>query len=259
MILSFSLKKIPDIGAKGLVMSVFSALLSLSTISCSLCLGVSAHDRKEQERAPVTLRGEIESVEIRAIDNSSSLIEMKLRMELVNTGTRPLIFLKRGPLFAGTALAKSPEDFKTGKFLAVGYEGPSNDISPKWAMLRASLDKPSPPTDETRIVIPGESWLLETTARAVVPTEPRSKEIYFNDTMSLQVMRELPSLWLRVSCEVWPGNVELPAPGPERAKFKFGHKLQKRWEDVGLLWLDSLQSEPITLDLKAATYKVLPQ
>jgi hypothetical protein len=89
--------------------------------------------------------------------------------------------------------------------------------------------------------------------------ERASVEIYFNRESSVQVLRQLSSLWLRVSCEVWPFTVELPAPGPERAKAKFGHKLQKRSEDVGLLWLDSVQSEPIKLDLKAETYKSLPQ
>jgi hypothetical protein len=52
---------------------------------------------------------------------------------------------------------------------------------------------------------------------------------------------------------MWPWNVE--ERGPEREKLKFGHELQERWKDVGLLWLEDVRSEPIMLDLKTATYK----
>ncbi|HZN06786.1 MAG TPA: hypothetical protein VFB65_08370 [Pyrinomonadaceae bacterium] len=64
---------------------------------------------------------------------------------------------------------------------------------------------------------------------------------------SLKDLKELSSLWLRVVCEVWPWNLE---PSADRSKLKYGRKLQRRWKDVGVLWLDEIYSEPLTLNVK---------
>ena len=198
----------------------------------------------------LTLRGKVESVQVKQIDQSSALIEIKLRMELVNTSPRPIILLKREPLFPGGALAKKPEDFEQGNLLAVDAGWPSNDISAEWATLRSSLDKPNPPTDETRVLMPGESRPVETSVRLVVPTDP-SKYSSSRRKESLATIQQLSPVWLRVVCEVWPWNVEhLDA---ERNQLKFGHKLQERWKDEGLLWLDEIYSDPMMMDVKTAS------
>ena len=41
----------------------------------------------------------------------------------------------------------------------------------------------------------------------------------------------------------------------DRSQLKFGHKLQERWKDAGLLWLEEIYSEPIMMDVKIASYK----
>lgn len=195
----------------------------------------------------LSLRGTVQTVEIKEIDRSSALIEMKLKMELVNVGVRPIIFLKREPLFPGGALARTPDDFEVGNVLAADAGWPSNDIAPEWAALRVSLDRPNPPSSETKILAPNESWFLETSIRIVVPTGPK-RSTSSRKKETLATIQELSPVWLRVVCDLWPWNVE-PLTADHR-KLRFGHKLQQRWKQSGLLWLDVIYSEPIKLDLK---------
>jgi hypothetical protein len=186
-------------------------------------------------------------VDIKEIDRSSALIEIKLKMELVNVGVRPIIFLKREPLFPGGALARKPDDFEVGNVLAADAGWPSNDIAPEWAALRVSLDRSNPPSGETKILAPNESWSLETSIRIVVPTDSkRSTSSRRKETLA--TIQQLSPVWLRVVCDVWPWNVEPLTV--DRGKLKFGHKLQQRWRQSGLLWLDAIDSEPIKLDLE---------
>lgn len=224
----------------------------LSAISAGFALlaaNASAQSASGQTSKGLTLRGRVESVGVKQIDQSSALIDIKLKMELVNVGVRPIILLEREPLFPGGALARKPEDFEGGNLLAADAGWPSNDISPEWATLRSNLDKPSPPADETRLLMPGESRLVETSVRLVVPTDP-SKYMSSRKKESLATIQQLSPVWLRVVCELWPWNVE--PLNADRNQLKFGHKLQERWKDIGLLWLEEIYSEPIMLDVRTA-------
>jgi hypothetical protein len=236
-------------------MKVVVMLSAISAGFALLAANASAPSASGQSSKALTLRGRVESVRVKEIDRSSALIEIKLKMELVNIGVRPIILLQREPLFPGGALARKPEDFEGGNLLAGDAGWPSNDTSPEWATLRSSLDKPGPPADETRLLVPGESWLLETSVRLVVPTDP-SKYTSSRRKESLATIQQLSPVWLRVVCEVWPWNVE--PLNSDRSQLKFGHKLQERWKDIGLLWLDEIYSEPIMLDVRTATVRSAP-
>ncbi len=232
-----------------------TVLIMLSAISTGLALltgGVVAQGTSGQSSKGLTLRGKIESVQVKEINHSSALIDIKLKMELVNIGVKPIILLQREPLFPGGALARKPEDFERGNLLAADAGWPSNDISAEWATLRSKLDKPSPPAEETRLLMAGESWPLETSVRLVVPTDP-SKYTSARKKESLAIIQQLSPVWLRVVCEVWPWNVE-PLTA-DRNQLKFGHKLQEQWKDVGFLWLDEIYSDPIMMDVKTASYE----
>lgn len=233
-------------------------LLMLSAISAGFALltsNTSAQGESEQRSKLLTLRGRVESVQVREIDQSSALIDIKLKMELVNTSPRPIILLEKEPLFPGGALARKPGDFEQGKLLAADAGWPANDASPEWATLRSKLDRPNPPADETFLLRPGESRPLETSVRLVVPTNP-SNYTSSRQKESLTTIQELSPVWLRVVCEVWPWNVELL--NADRNQLKFGHKLQERWKNSGLLWLDEIYSEPMMMDVKTASIRRQP-
>jgi hypothetical protein len=99
-------------------------------------LQVSAAAPAAHEQTPksLTRRGAVESVQVTKNASPSAYIAVKLRMHLVNTGDRPIIFLRREPIFPGGGLAKKPEDFGTNKILARSYGGPSTDTSPEWGI-----------------------------------------------------------------------------------------------------------------------------
>lgn len=233
-------------------------VVMLSAISAGFALlmnNVAAQGMTGQGSKMLTLRGRVESVQVKEMDHSSALIEIKLKMELVNTGLRPIILLQREPLFPGGALARKPEDFEAGNLLASDAGWPSNDISAEWETLRSNLDKPSPPSDETRLLMAGESRPVETSVRLVVPTDP-SKYTSSRKKESLATIQQLSPVWLRVVCEVWPWNVE--PLNADRNQLKFGHKLQERWKGTGVLWLDEVYSEPIMIDVRTASVRSSP-
>jgi hypothetical protein len=227
-------------------MKILQMLSAISVAFVLLAPNLMAQSRSGQEPKPIALRGRVESVQVTEIDRSSALIEIKLKMELVNVGTRPVILLQSEPFFPGGALARKPEDFEQGNVLVADAGWPSNDISPEWATLRSNLDKSNPPADQTRLLMPGESRPMETSVRLVVPTDP-SKYTSSRKKESLATIQQLSPVWLRVVCEVWPWNVE--PLNADRSQLKFGHKLQQRWKDVGLLWLEEIYSEPIMMDV----------
>jgi hypothetical protein len=125
-------------------------------ILCAIGMNYLLLDVAAQQRQPVSisLRGTVQSVKILKTSPPSVFIDIKLKMELVNTGAQPIIFLKREPLFVGAALARKPTDFVVGNILVDDGAWPANEITPEWTALRLSLDKPKPPTDETRILAP---------------------------------------------------------------------------------------------------------
>jgi hypothetical protein len=221
-----------------------------------LTASVVAKGMPDQNTEALTLRGNVESVQVKEIDHSSALIDIKLKMELLNAGQRPIIHLKREPLFPGGALARLPQDFETGNLLADDAGWPSNDISAEWTNLRSNLDKPRPPAAETRVLMPGDSWPLETSVRLVVPIDPSKSSSSLRKKESLVTIQQLSPVWLSVVCEIWPWNVE--PLNAERSQLKFGHKLQERWKDLGLLWLNEIYSEPILIDLKTVPLKRMP-
>lgn len=196
----------------------------------------------------VTLHGQVETVEISNVPPSSVSIVVKLKLELLNDGMKPVIFLKEKALMlVGYALTKSPSEVSSDNQLAFSFTGPAVDTSQEWAIFRDSLNQPSPPSDKIHILMPGETWRFDDSVHVYLSTEAGNKST-FPKNASWEAVQELPTVWLRVIYQAWPLNLE-PVSN-DRAKLSFGRKLQKRWKDVGLLWLDGIRSEPITLDLR---------
>ncbi len=203
----------------------------------------------KMESYSVALRGQVESTELNNISFSGVTVVVRLKLELLNNGAKPVIFLAtEPPLLVGATLAKSPTDSLSGKNLAVEYAGPGVDTSPKWAALRKSLDQPYPPSDKVRVLKPNESWVVEDSVGISLPTEAGKGGAYFPKRESWEAIQKASPVWLRVICQVWPLNLE--PPSRDRTELPFGHKLQQRWERDGFLLLKPLYSDPLKLDLQ---------
>ena len=197
----------------------------------------------------VTLRGQVTSIELRDVTSTSVSVVIKLKLEARNSGTKPVIFLEsEPPKITGATLTKSPSD-PSSEALVNDYRGPSVDRSAKWSTLRNNLDRPSPPRDKIRVLMPDQSWSFEGTVDITLPTEA-SNHSYFPKSASFETVQKYSPVWMKLNWEVWPLNVE--PWSNDRSKLKFGRMLQRRWKDVGVLWLDGIYSEPIMLDLKGS-------
>ena len=215
-------------------------------------------DIKLKEGA-VALRGNVEKIEVEEEDSSSkyamTFVSLTLKLSITNTSEVPLIFLQREPDCNQAIIAKNADDLdvRDKKFLAFSGATSSDLTSVKWVNLRKSLDSPSPPSENTRILAPGETFNFDGWIRFNLPKEPQMYASSPTKSESLARLQELSPVLLRVQCVAWPLNLE--GVNNERRKLIFGRELQTRWKDVGLLWLKDIYSEPILLDLKTATYK----
>jgi len=202
----------------------------------------------KMEPYSVTLRGQVESIELDNISSSGVTVIVKLKLELLNNGARPVIILAaKPPLFVGATLAKSQIDSVSGKNMLVEYAGPGVDTSQEWALLRKSLDKSYPPPNKVRILKPNERWELEDSVGISMPTEA-GKNSFIPKRETWEVIQKASPVWLRVICEVWPLNLE--PLSRDRTELKFGYKLQQRWGRDGFLLLKPLYSDPLKLDLQ---------
>lgn len=72
-------------------MKVLLLLSAIGAVFVLLTADVVAQSGSGQRSKTLTLRGTVESVQVKEIDHSSALIEIKVKMELVNVGERPVI------------------------------------------------------------------------------------------------------------------------------------------------------------------------
>lgn len=88
---------------------------------------------------------------------------------------------------------------------------------------------------------------MEDSISISLPTES-GKTSFSSKRETWESVQKLPAVWLRVTSQVWSPNLEHRRN--DRSRLTFGHRLQKRWKKIGLLWLDDIWSAPILLDLK---------
>jgi hypothetical protein len=202
----------------------------------------------------LTLQGRV--ISVRNVREVSRLVEVKidLRLEFVNKGTAPIIMVRPwkdgGYWHGGSCLSTTLENFSANRCYFSDGKWASLSGSEADRKLADELDNSAPPQSSTRILKPGESWEWETTVNLRFDDNPRSYKVPWAE------MKTLPSLlWLRVTFEMWPFNVELFKPD-------LAARLQKRWQRFGNMWIGErtgrrmhlarLSSEPIELDWRAA-------
>jgi len=227
--------------------ALFWVALVVGSFTC-IQLVFSQSQSRNSEAESVVLRAKVLSVRDEVVPMASvAAVTATLRLEFVNAGRGPVILLiSRSPICAGTTLTRSARPALGDNILFDEYRGPSVSTSPDWEVFRTNLDQPKPPVGLFQIIKPGESWATDS---FVVLRPPIKIERYRVDRppISWQMLKESSPVWLRLKCDMWPLNVE-HQPTPE--KTRFGHELQKRWQDVGELELNSLESEPVELDLR---------
>jgi hypothetical protein len=204
----------------------------------------------------LVLRGKV----LKTLTDRSQANYIDLRIDLSlnfsNAGTAPIIMMRpwQDERFwhGGSTLATTRQSAQSNSFVFDDAAWKSISGHDGYRKLSRDLDQREPPPKLTRVLKPGESWDWQTTVtlRFEASTNHRYPRV-----PTWEEMKTEPSpLWLRVSFEMWPFNVEYFKPN-------LAAQLQKRWRNVGWLWigykfgrmhLARLNSEPIELDWRAA-------
>jgi hypothetical protein len=188
-------------------------------------------------------------------DGDNVRCDAALNLNFTNTGSTPLIILQPQGEYefwhGGTSLALSEKESRTNSFVYDLNGWPSVYQFPSYQKLAKLLDQSVPPTGITRVLPANASWNWETSI-ALVLQEGNSCNQQVGVEIGWEEIKRRPApLWLRVSYEMWPFNVENFKPN-------LGGILQKRWQSQGVLYLEEksgrywnaiVTSEPIEFPL----------
>jgi hypothetical protein len=187
--------------------------------------------------------------------------DIDLSLDFSNRGKQPIIILQPHDDYdfwhGGSSLALTKADSEAYNVVYRFGAWPSVYREEKYYLLARKLDNPTPPAHVTRVLDPGERWTLITMIRLRVTEENTCAgldglEIGWNEIKKLS-----SPVWLRVSYEMWPTNVENFRKG-------LGGTLRERWKKHGTLYLEEklsdrwfahLTSEPIELDFQSVELK----
>jgi hypothetical protein len=179
----------------------------------------------------------------------------QLNLTFTNTGSTSLIILQPQGEFefwhGRTSLALSEKESGANSFVYDVSAWPSVYKSPMYQSLANLLDQSVPPTGITRLLLPSASWHWATLINLSFREGNSCNQHIGVEIGWEEIKRQIAPLWLRVSYEMWPFNVENFKPN-------LGGVLQKRWQSDGMLYLEEksgrywqaiLTSEPMEFPL----------
>jgi hypothetical protein len=205
----------------------------------------------------LVLRGKVRDIKFMSGDPNYVDLEVALDIEFVNTGAKPLIFLKPQKEREAEIFWPGAVSLSLAKFLAerggcnstiwVQAHLPAISTAAEFQEMAKRLDQPSPPPDLTHVLQPKESWVWQTTAFLRFYAKTMSS-VYSGHDLPWEVIGEIATpLWMRLDYEVWSLNLQ-------RADKGLRERLRKRWKEVGLLNIEpSLTTEPIELKLNGVS------
>src|ERR1044072_473500 len=202
----------------------------------AVCSGVARDKKIASDNHGLVVRGEVLGL-VREHKDDRILIHVKLNTRFTNQGTQPIILFKpavdahrSGYWLGGWSLYLTEEKAKQkDPIFADGY-WESISGSDFYRNLSNKLDVEAPPSEQTKILAPNETWEF-----------PDQFQIYFESEKHTRIpehrtweeMQEFsPRLWLSISYEISPWNVEYFKPNLIR-------KLSKRWKQFGSVLVES--------------------
>jgi hypothetical protein len=224
---------------------------------CKLFVGPSKHTYlrdqvpKRNTQQSLIVIGEVEHLEC-VPEKEAFQCNAQVLLHFTNHGKQPVIILKPYGEYSydvgGVSLSPSPR----GQDVYDIQMWRSVSLSPEYQRLGNLIDAPTPPSDITEIIKPGQSWNWKTerTIRfnqenTCDPQLPDGVEIGWKEVKKLH-----SPLWMRLYLEMWPFNVE-------NFKKNLGKKLKKRWApygefigaQAGRYWFARLETEPFPVDM----------
>lgn len=216
--------------------------------------------RVSSERPNLVLTGEIKEIIAEEINpNTSSglyIVYITLNLKLENKGLAPVIFLQPNPIVYD-AFVKNEEQ----NILATtpGFRTSIAMFSNDWEKIKKKLDKKIPPPEEIITIQPNQTKSFENFVRFNIPkygAEYSLTRVLLNQNLSL--LQKLSPLKLYLDCESWTTlPLHINNKVRESLKTRFGKKLRQKWVKYGYLWLDHINSEPISINFNSIIFKNL--
>lgn len=204
---------------------------------------------QDNDNRTILLKGTVTGVETEISPGSSFAdVKVSLKLEYANIGKKPLLLVtKKNPICVDAIITKTTKPADGDNILYDEYRGLSVMLSPEWKELRDELNMKAPPSKLVQIVKPGESWIHNSFVNFRPPLELEQYAID-RPAVSWSLLLQSSPAWLRLKCDLWQSNVE---PDPWSKEHRFGHELQQRWRQYGILQLDTVTSEPFILNLRS--------
>lgn len=188
-------------------------------------------------------------------DTDSVRCKVELNLKFTNTGSTSLIMLQPQGEYefwhGGTSLALSEKESARNSLVLSAGGWPSVYKFPMYQNLANLLDQSAPPAGVTRVLLPSESWSWDTSIKLNLREWNSCNQHVGVEIGWEEIKKRTTPLWLRVSYEMWPFNVENFKPN-------LGGILRKKWQSYGVLYLEeksgkywqaTLTSEPIEFPL----------
>lgn len=209
------------------------------------------------EKPPVELNGKVTSLKLGRENNTHISFDVTIEMEFINKGDCPILLSKLEPWEFSKYIALSVENLLNRKYIYSSGGGVANDISPRWGKYRQKLDKLYPSKKHFRYVLPNDVWRFEVeTVIEITKVVGNIGDDFIVDGSWNKIdwlqIKSSPELWLQLNINFWYSNIE---PVEYREEKRFGNKLRNQWGKYGYLWLDEVESKPISLDFNVATIK----
>ncbi len=225
-----------------------------------LLLSIFVYQTNEPPK-DLVLTGHVRATRCKPAEQKYISCKIDLSLEFINQGKQPIIILRPYGQFeffqGGSALALSKTDSEAYHYIYDRQAWPSIYRGEDYRQFAEALDQPAPAANLTRVLAPGQSWKWETTTSLTLNEENTRGGLRGTEIGWKEVKKRTAPVWLRVSFEMWPFNVE-------NFKKDLGGKLRKRWAKYGVLYLEEksgpywfahLTSEPIELDFRSVELK----
>lgn len=209
-----------------------------------------------KERKDLLLTGNVLATRCERTEKAYIRCKIDLSLDFINQGAHPIIILQPHGEYefwqGARSLALTKADSETNNYVYSAAAWPSFYKTEMYQQLAQDLDQANPPANFTRVIAPGESWNWKTTIQLGLAEDNTCSgsigvEIGWNEIKKLS-----SPVWLKVSYEMWPFNVE-------NFKKGLGGHLRERWRSYGTLYLEEksdqiwfahVTSEPIGLDFQ---------
>jgi hypothetical protein len=207
------------------------------------------------------LTGKALAIRCKRDDAKSIGCEVDLSLDFLNQSNQPIIILQPYGEYefwqGARSLALTKADSKADNYVYSRGAWPSVYNTEKYRQLAEGLDQATPPANLTRVIAPGESWKWKTTIQLGVAEENTCSGSIGVEIGWREIKKLSSPVWLEVSYEMWPFNVE-------NFKKDLGGQLKERWKKYGILYIEEksdrywsahLTSEPIELDFQQVQLK----